>query len=502
MMAKLVITVALKAELPIDWLHTHNIPVLSYNKLVNCAQQRIQDQVGDAGIVVVITGVGPKLSQACARWITQILPSVLYVVNIGSAGSIKKDLLAHWVTPVTIFDENQTSVNVDVRLPFAWPFHLKRQIGGTLLTVAQPVLGKLPEQWQAYQFLDMEAAAQAQVFKQVGIAFHLIKYITDNSSQTTKQQFKIALKQLRSELQDILNTGFVLAETLVDTKPEQKIAPVTVVIPVYNRAYCIDACLQSVFHQTLTPQEIIVVDDASDDDLETALKPFRPQMTVLKNNSNQGVSSARNLGIQHTKTPWIAFLDSDDLWQPTKLASQWAFHCRYPFYQISQNGEIWIRQGIRVNPKQYHTKPEGWIWSLCLHRCLISPSAVMIRKTLLAQTGLFDENLPACEDYELWLRMTREHVVGLVDDLTVVKQGGHDDQLSQRYSAMDRFRVQALLKALETEKNEEFQWELITMIRKKVTILLNGYKKRHHQERIEEYERLLTDLTNLENVHA
>jgi len=492
MTTQLVITVALKAELPIDWLHTHDIPVLSYNKLANCAPQEVRDQVGDAGIVVVITGVGPTLSQACAQWIKTVLPAVLYVVNIGAAGGIGEGLLGHWVTPVAVAGENGTSVTVDVRLPFAWPINLKRQIGGVLLTVAQPVFGELPAQWQQYQFLDMEAAAQAQVFKQVGIAFHLVKYITDDSSQTAKQQFKIALKQLRRELQNIFSTGLVFADTLVG---EQKRAPVTVIIPVYDRAHCIGACLQSVFNQTLAPQEIIVVDDASADDLETALKPFCERITLLKNAFNQGVSRARNLGIQQAKTPWVAFLDSDDLWQPEKLANQWAYHRRYPFYQISQNGENWIRQGVRVNPKQYHAKPEGWIWSLCLHRCLISPSAVMIKKTLLAQVGgLFDESLPACEDYELWLRMTREHVVGLVDDLTVVKHGGHDDQLSRRYAAMDQFRVQALLKALERENNFEFRAELIAMIRKKATILLKGYKKRQNYEQVAKYERLLAGL--------
>ncbi len=466
----LIITAALKAELPINWLHTHNIPILSYQK---CTPHT--EQVGDAGIVVVITGVGVTASEACARWIAKNWP-VLYVVNIGSAGGIAQK--RHWVTPVAVATENGASVKIDVRLPFDWT--IKRQIGGTLLTVAQPVLGTLPEKWKQYQFLDMEAAAQAQVFKQAGIAFHLVKYVTDDSSQTAKKQFKAALKQMRYELQTIFS-GFVDIDE-----------PITVIIPVYNRAHCIGACLQSVLKQTLAPQEIIVVDDASKDDLATALKPFRQQITLIQNEKNKGVSHARNLGIQRAKTPWVAFLDSDDLWQPEKLANQWAFHRRYPFYQISQNGEMWIRNGVRVNPKQYHAKPKGWIWSFCLHRCLISPSAVMINKKLLAQVGLFDESLPACEDYELWLRITRDYVVGLVDDLTVVKYGGHDDQLSRRYTAMDQFRVQALLKALDNEKNPEFQTALIAMIRKKATILLKGYKKRQNQEEVKKYERLLS----------
>jgi len=117
----------------------------------------------------------------------------------------------------------------------------------------------------------------------------------------------------------------------------------------------------------------------------------------------------------------------------------------------------------------------------------------MIKKSLFAQMGLFDESLRACEDYDLWLRITREYVVGLVDDLTVVKHG-HEDQLSMRYSAMDRFRVHALLKALEKEDDSEYRTELIAMIRKKATILLNGYRKRQNHQEIEKYERLLVNI--------
>ncbi|RKZ58166.1 MAG: hypothetical protein DRQ99_25845 [Candidatus Parabeggiatoa sp. nov. 3] len=493
MTTKLVITAALKAELPTDWLRANQIPVLVYNKWANVAPKALQEEVGDAGIVVVITGVGPLRSQACAHWIKSVFPAVLYLVNIGSAGGLDKGFLGQWVTPKAVASENGTCSQIDVRLPFAWPVHLKRHIGGKLLSVAQPVFGALPEDWKPYQFVDMEAAAQAEVFKPLGIAFHLVKYITDDSSQTAKQQFKTALKTVRSELEQIFNTGLVLTETSV-IQPEKKTVPITVVIPVYNRAHYIEACLQSVLNQTQAPQEIIVVDDASEEHLESALKPFRERITLIKNEINQGVSSSRNLGIQQAKSPWLAFLDSDDHWHPEKLANQWAFHQSYPFYQISQNGEMWIRHGIRVNPKHYHTKPEGWIWSLSLQRCLISPSAVMIKKSLFAQMGLFDESLRACEDYDLWLRITREYVVGLVDDLTVVKQGGHEDQLSMRYSAMDRFRVHALLKALEKEDDSEYRTELIAMIRKKATILLNGYRKRQNHQEIEKYERLLVNI--------
>jgi len=240
MTTKLVITAALKAELPTDWLRANQIPVLVYNKWANVAPKALQEEVGDAGIVVVITGVGPLRSQACAHWIKSVFPAVLYLVNIGSAGGLDKGFLGQWVTPKAVASENGTCIQIDVRLPFAWPVHLKRHIGGKLLSVAQPVFGALPEDWKPYQFVDMEAAAQAEVFKPLGIAFHLVKYITDDSSQTAKQQFKTALKTVRSELEQIFNTGLVLTETSV-IQPEKKTVPITVVIPVYNRAHYIEA---------------------------------------------------------------------------------------------------------------------------------------------------------------------------------------------------------------------------------------------------------------------
>src|SRR3972149_3098404 len=102
---------------------------------------------------------------------------------------------------------------------------------------------------------------------------------------------------------------------------------------------------------------------------------------------------------------WLAFLDSDDLWRPRKLAAQLAYHRREPSLQVSQTEEIWIRNGARVNPCRHHAKPSGDIFLPSLDRCLVSPSAVMLQRDLFLAMGGFDESLPVCEDYDLWLRL-------------------------------------------------------------------------------------------------
>ncbi|MGH9425995.1 MAG: glycosyltransferase family 2 protein, partial [Terriglobia bacterium] len=116
-----------------------------------------------------------------------------------------------------------------------------------------------------------------------------------------------------------------------------------------------------------------------------------------------------------------------------------------------------------------------------LELCLVSPSAVMMRKVLFERLGGFDETLPACEDYDLWLRITACLPVHFIAMPLVVKRGGHPDQLSRRFWGIDRFRVHALCKLLESGVLSEEQRRLtVEVLRKKCTILAHGAHKRGH----------------------
>jgi glycosyltransferase involved in cell wall biosynthesis len=236
-------------------------------------------------------------------------------------------------------------------------------------------------------------------------------------------------------------------------------ALVSVVIPTYNRAPKVLRAVESVLRQTIPDYEIIVVDDGSTDGTAKALAPFAGKMNTIFHKTNKGVSAARNSGIRASQTPFISLLDSDDYWYPEKLAAQIAFFRSHPTAVACQTNEIWIRNGVRVNPQKKHLKPSGDIFEQSLKRCLVSPSAVMMKRSLLEEIGLFDESLPACEDYDLWLRVACRYPLELIDQDLVVKEGGHPDQLSARYRGMDRFRIRALRKLLKHGDLSEHQYQ-------------------------------------------
>ena len=221
---------------------------------------------------------------------------------------------------------------------------------------------------------------------------------------------------------------------------------VSVVIPTFNRKRFLVQALESVQGQTFTDFEIIVVDDGSSDGTGERIAGFAGVRVIRQ--ENRGVSSARNAGIASSSGELIAFLDSDDLWKPEKLACQVAFHREHPRARISQTEEVWIRNGRRANPKKKHRKHGGWIFRECLPLCIVSPSAVMMNRVLFGEVGLFDESLPACEDYDMWLRVASRYPVHLIPEPLVVKRGGHPDQLSSSVPALDRYRIRALEKAL------------------------------------------------------
>ncbi|MDD2388677.1 MAG: glycosyltransferase [Desulfobacterales bacterium] len=256
-----------------------------------------------------------------------------------------------------------------------------------------------------------------------------------------------------------------------------KTPKVSVIIPTYNRARLLEEAIDSVLSQTFTGYELIVVDDGSTDDTGEVLASCEDRIRVIRQN-NQGVSSARNAGIASASGDLITFLDSDDLWLPDKLIRQVEFFQQTPDALICQTEEIWIRNGIRVNPKKRHRKRSGMIFEPSLKLCLVSPSAVMIRRSLFDKVGIFDEDLPACEDYDLWLRISCRYPVYLIDEPLIVKRGGHQDQLSKA-PGLDRYRIQALKKIIDSKKLSPVQYAAaVNMLAEKGSIYANGCLKR------------------------
>ncbi|MDH3444277.1 MAG: glycosyltransferase family 2 protein [Deltaproteobacteria bacterium] len=262
---------------------------------------------------------------------------------------------------------------------------------------------------------------------------------------------------------------------------------VSVVIPTYNRWPMLQDAIASVLAQTFENYELIVVDDGSTDNTLGELRLLGTSFQVIPQ-AHRGVAAARNRGVKGARGRYLAFLDSDDLWVPRKLAVQVAFMDAHPDVKICQTEEIWIRRGARVNPKARHRKPSGDIFKPSLDLCLVSPSAVMLTRELYLEVGGFDENLPVCEDYDLWLRVAVNHDVRLLPQALVVKRGGHVDQLSRSVWGMDRYRVMALQKLLRSALSDERrEWALMALDRK-VSILAAGARKRGHEADALTYE--------------
>ena len=264
---------------------------------------------------------------------------------------------------------------------------------------------------------------------------------------------------------------------------------VSVVIPTYNRAGMLPEAVESVLGQDYPCLELIVVDDGSSDDTGRVLGKYRGRLSYQRQ-PRRGVSAARNRGAALAKGEYLCFLDSDDLWRPQKLSRQVQYMQANPRVPLCYTDEIWIRNGVRVNPRKKHRKYSGWIFERCLPLCIISPSSAMLRRDFFTRLGGFDESLPACEDYDLWLRICKDHPVHFIPEPLIVKRGGHPDQLSRKYWGNDRFRVRALEKLLSAGNlSPRQQQQARQLLLERCRILAEGCCKRGKKRQAEFYRR-------------
>jgi glycosyltransferase involved in cell wall biosynthesis len=235
---------------------------------------------------------------------------------------------------------------------------------------------------------------------------------------------------------------------------------ISVIIPTFNRSGVLLRAIHSVLNQSYKHFELIVVDDGSTDETERLLKPFIENQSIqYVRQDNKGVSSARNRGVSHASGEWLAFLDSDDEWLEDKLL---------------------------------HQIKGGWIFAHCVAQCLIGPSSVLLSKNLFTEMKGFDESYEVCEDYDLWLKISSRYEVGLIETPLIVKYGGHEDQLSTKFFAMDMWRLRALKNILNDDiLSEEFRVLIKETMKKKGDILISGYQKYGNHDAILEVRQLL-----------
>ncbi len=475
---KLVITAATERELPESWIKMAGCPVVSCRAILSGALSRIAALHPDASILFLITGVGPEYSKAAAEVVLKYLDPMA-VVNIGTCGANTSpdDVSAGAVIiPHCTIGPTGRKLRCMKYPPFPLPPSLNVKRAEAVQSLTAPLFKKDSSR---AAFVDMEAWFQHEILEAQGVRFCTLKIVTDFCSGSSLSVYRRGLDQVRKRLKHALS--FIDSSRI---KPE-----ISIVIPVHNRSWSIKRAVDSVLSQSLPPREIIVVDDGSMDGVKEILKCYGDRIILISHAENRGVSAARNRGIRASTCEWIAFLDSDDEWLKDKLSRHVDYLRKNPFLEIVQCDEIWIRNGKRVNKCKYHEKREGWIWNFSLERCMISPSCVMVKKALLKECGLFDTDMPACEDYDLWLRLSRHRMAGLDPGQNVIKYGGHSDQLSGRYPAMDRFRVYALMKALEQEDENHFRKLLQTAILTRLSILAGGAVKRGKLGKAAGYEK-------------
>ncbi len=276
---------------------------------------------------------------------------------------------------------------------------------------------------------------------------------------------------------------------------------ISVIVPTFNRADLLPRALDSIRSQELSEfnveLEVIVVDDGSTDTTEHLIEQCYSDVCYVKQ-AQKGVSAARNLGLEQATGEWVALLDSDDEWLPHKLAAQLR-RLEDQRLKICHTEEIWVRNGVRVNQMNKHQKSGGDVFERCLPLCAMSPSSILIHQDVFDHVGVFDEALPACEDYDLWLRMAAHYSVAFIEQPSIIKYGGHHDQLSRAFWGMDRFRVTALEKLLTQRtvslqlSSEQYNQTRNVLI-KKNRILLNGAKKHQNNELISACEARLARL--------
>ncbi|WP_277344132.1 glycosyltransferase [Paraglaciecola sp. 20A4] len=205
-----------------------------------------------------------------------------------------------------------------------------------------------------------------------------------------------------------------ISSPLKDMKiPEPNEPLISVIIPAYNAQRYIESTLESVFNQTYSNIEIIVVDDGSIDDTPAILATYAERLQTIKT-KNKGVSHARNTGIEASNGSWIAFIDSDDVWGPTKLNEQYSSlgDCKWSHCDSVYIGEN--QTGV-VKRSDYSHIPKHDVFEELIVENFITTSSVLIHKTLLDKFGRFDESLQCLEDWKLWVEIAQENPLAYCD---------------------------------------------------------------------------------------
>jgi len=224
---------------------------------------------------------------------------------------------------------------------------------------------------------------------------------------------------------------------------------VSVVIPAYNSAALLRWAIQSVLSQTYSDFEVVVVDDGSTDNTESVARSFGAQVCYVKQ-ENKGAGAARNQGIKRSRGRYVAFLDSDDLWLPSKLAEQIPLLDRDPGIGLVYSDWAVVPEQGEAEPSYLRNLPaaSGYVFDELVQCGFILTSGTVVRRSCLDEVGYFDETLSIAQDYDLWLRICYRWKVALVNKPLVIKRN-RDGNLSSNLTKTAVERIVLLERALK-----------------------------------------------------
>jgi len=265
---------------------------------------------------------------------------------------------------------------------------------------------------------------------------------------------------------------------------------VSIIIPTHNRYSLLLEAIKSVKAQSYTDYELIVIDDASDD--ETSQVKNAADICYLQIPRCGMPGAVRNRGVEAARGEYLAFLDSDDLWLPEKLARQVPLLDAQPDVPLVHTRELWRRGAKTISQKGQKHARSGDVFADALWKCTIGPSTVLMRKSVFEEIGGFDESLEVAEDYEFWLRVTSRYPVAYLDKALTIKRAGDWEQLSEKHGQIEEFRIEALFRLLEQERlPQDYRPATLAMLKTKLRIWSAGALKRGRDKEIQRfYERL------------
>lgn len=230
--------------------------------------------------------------------------------------------------------------------------------------------------------------------------------------------------------------------------PGDFLPEISVIIPAYNCAVFLPETLESAFAQTCCDLEVILVDDGSTDDTQTVIAPYLDRITYIRQ-ENKGLPAARNTGIRAAKGEFIALLDADDSWVADKLEKQ------LPKFADPEIGIVYSDFSVRYSDGRFQSSylvnrplaSEGYILENYIQSRFLFPSTMVIRRRCFEEFGLFDEEMLACEDIELFARICSRWKAAMVNEPLVIRyEGTHN--LTSNSRKINQYTILALRKVL------------------------------------------------------